>query len=88
MCDDGTQLPLTGSAPVLCDLGSDCADCGAPWAGVAHTPTWREGVGPIEFLRKRKIEVNLGVRAFFWVVMMMTTSSRPHHHPPSPPPPP
>lgn len=47
VCDDGRvkkkkagEVPLTGAdfAFVLCDLGTDCTDCG-PWAPVVE-PVW------------------------------------------------
>jgi hypothetical protein len=42
VCDDGRYLHnMTRGLPssVLCDLGTDCEDCG-PWKGVQHTDSW------------------------------------------------
>ena len=41
VCDEG-RVSLSGppdrpAAPVFCDLGTDCGDCG-PWRG--HLPMW------------------------------------------------
>lgn len=42
VCDDGRFLHnMTRGLPstVLCDLGTDCTDCG-PWQGVQHSSAW------------------------------------------------
>ena len=42
ICDDGRFLHnMTRglSSTVLCDLGTDCSDCGA-WAGAQHSSAW------------------------------------------------
>jgi hypothetical protein len=42
VCDDGRHYPnMTQGLEtwVVCDLGTDCADCG-PWKGATHTASW------------------------------------------------
>ncbi|GBG00148.1 hypothetical protein Rsub_12839 [Raphidocelis subcapitata] len=66
VCDDGRHYPnMTQGLEtwVVCDLGTDCADCG-PWKGAPHTASWTEPVGPIEFLRRRGIEVRSRTTAY------------------------
>eukprot|EP00878_Enallax_costatus_P016087 GHUV01016868.1.p1 GENE.GHUV01016868.1~~GHUV01016868.1.p1 ORF type:complete len:556 (+),score=129.98 GHUV01016868.1:295-1962(+) len=55
VCDDGrTNLSQALPTVVLCDLGSDCSDCG-PWKGVRNSSSWSEPVGPVEYLRRNNI---------------------------------
>lgn len=45
MCDDGRFLHnMTRGLPstVLCDLGTDCSDCGS-WKGARHSSAWCVG---------------------------------------------
>lgn len=45
VCDDGRFLHnMTRGLPstVLCDLGTDCSDCG-PWKGAQHSSAWCAG---------------------------------------------
>jgi len=41
---------------VLCDLGTDCSDCG-PYVGGPYTPSWDSNgtQGPVEYLRSREV---------------------------------
>lgn len=62
VCNDGRQLagresPV--SRQVLCDLGTDCADCG-PWTPSGHAPWVTDGVpGPIARLQQAAVEVRV-----------------------------
>mmetsp|Transcript_5720 Transcript_5720/g.12635 ORF Transcript_5720/g.12635 Transcript_5720/m.12635 type:complete len:565 (+) Transcript_5720:140-1834(+) len=60
VCDEGRiqfPEPSPSAATVLCDLGTDCADCG-PWTPSAP-PGWltQKRMGPIELLRSKNISV-------------------------------
>lgn len=42
ICDDGryfANMTAGKEASVVCDLGTDCSDCG-PWKGVKHSSNW------------------------------------------------
>ena len=63
VCDDGRTSSPSDYSPrmVLCDLGTDCDDCGvwepsgpAPWLA-----TESPGVGPVTFLKGMNMEVCL-----------------------------
>ncbi|KAI8471235.1 MAG: hypothetical protein J3K34DRAFT_458460 [Monoraphidium minutum] len=61
VCDDGRHphnMSTGHEAWVLCDLGTDCGDCG-PWKGAKHSAAWREPVGPVEFLRRKGVEMRV-----------------------------
>jgi hypothetical protein len=62
VCDDGRFLfNMTRSLPstVLCDLGTDCSDCG-PWKGAQHSSAWC--VGSIHFALQQSVPQLLHVR--------------------------
>eukprot|EP00775_Hariotina_reticulata_P012528 gene12528-12661_t len=57
VCDDGrylTNMTRHLGSRVLCDLGTDCSDCGS-WKGVQHSKHWTESVGPVEYLRQQRL---------------------------------
>jgi len=64
VCNDGRQGPREQDSSshrvVLCDLGTDCEDCG-PWTPSGPTPSWAAdgSGGPIELLRSRNVEVRV-----------------------------
>lgn len=59
VCDDGRPEPVASSSytglqrPVLCDLGTDCADCGAFDAPAGEAGRWR----PIAQIRQKNFTV-------------------------------
>lgn len=59
MCDDGRPEPSNASAydgtvrQVLCDLGTDCADCGAFETPAGEAARWR----PVAEIRRRKFAI-------------------------------
>uniref|UniRef100_A0A383VNT6 Methyltransferase FkbM domain-containing protein n=1 Tax=Tetradesmus obliquus TaxID=3088 RepID=A0A383VNT6_TETOB len=59
VCDDGrfvANMTRGLASRVLCDLGTDCSDCGI-WKGKQHSAAWSEPVGPIEYLRRANLSV-------------------------------
>ncbi|KAF6258050.1 hypothetical protein COO60DRAFT_1701519 [Scenedesmus sp. NREL 46B-D3] len=59
VCDDGrfvVNMTRGLSSRVLCDLGTDCSDCGI-WKGKQYSSAWTETIGPIEYLRRANLTV-------------------------------
>lgn len=85
VCDEGrSPLPTPGSPSieVLCDLGTDCTDCGA-WGGhtwaAAHAGDWAGQAGPVAFIRavhntSIRVKLTATTPAFLMAITLATVS--------------
>ncbi|KAJ9505292.1 hypothetical protein QJQ45_029574 [Haematococcus lacustris] len=56
VCDEGRGATSTTSLNILCDLGTDCSDCGEFSGPLLDRSEWAEG-GPVAYLVKQQVKL-------------------------------